>query len=118
MIILTLTTTSVSYASSSRDSKQTYFWVLICELAVRGYLSFFVLTALEFNVEDVIEEYQETGAKIPGTILLCHFKKKVEKIASIVVSGLGILLAKRVMDSECSQQEACQHQHQHQHKAQ
>eukprot|EP00828_Plagiopyla_frontata_P006037 TRINITY_DN1256_c0_g1_i2.p2 TRINITY_DN1256_c0_g1~~TRINITY_DN1256_c0_g1_i2.p2 ORF type:complete len:107 (-),score=19.06 TRINITY_DN1256_c0_g1_i2:30-350(-) len=59
MIILTLTTTSVSYASSSRDSKQTYFWVLICELAVRGYLSFFVLTALEFNVEDVIEEYQD-----------------------------------------------------------
>ena len=66
---------------------------------------FLYLTAFEYNVEDIIEDYKGIGQKIPGTIILCHFKKKIEKIASIVVSGLGILLAKRVMDSDCWKKE-------------
>lgn len=96
-----MTTTSVSYSSSSSETKSTYFWIVICELALRGYLSFFILTAEEYNVEEMIEDYKQQGERIPGAIMLSHMIRNFEKYASIIVSGLGIILAKKVMDSEC-----------------
>ena len=31
---------------------------------------------------------------------MCHFKKKIEKYASIIVTGVGVLLGKIILDSK------------------
>lgn len=100
VIIFTLTATSASYGSANPSSKSTYFWVLICEIGIRVLLSFFTLTGSEYNVYEAILEFKENGERVPNLLVMCHFKRKLEKYASIIVTSVGILLGKIILDSK------------------
>ena len=41
---------------------------------------------------------------------MCHFKKKLETYASIIVTGMGIFLAKMILDSKVWEKDK-EHEH-------